>query len=411
VGALRWQKPQPPASWEGVRAAKTFAARAWQMNQEPGSLYQKEFFNDEDFLPPMSEDCLYLNVWTPAAGEGEKLPVAFWIHGGAYINGFSSEMEFDGAAYARQGVVLVSVNYRLGALGFLTHPWLRDGEDISGNYGLYDVLAALDWVRENIAAFGGDGNCVTVFGQSAGAMAAQALVSSKLCRGKIQRAIFQSGGGYRGGFGRNLPREKMEEFGALFVDAAGVSSKEELLALPVEKLFQAQTAVFMKAMRNMEGGLPFAPHADGILLEDDGDAILSRGGHLDIPYLLGGVANDMGIPPGGDPREGPIHRGCVSFSLLQEELGRRAAYVYLFSQKPRGDDSGAFHSSELWYMFGTLGRSWRPVGREDYALSSRMVSYWCNFIKHGDPNGPGLPEWKPCAGDEQFVMELEEGTD
>jgi para-nitrobenzyl esterase len=198
----------------------------------------------------------------------------------------------------------------------------------------------------------------------------------------------------------------MEETGNLFVELAGASSKEDLLALPGEKIPALQMAVFIKAMQNMDGGLPFAPHDDGVFLEGGGDEILEKGGHLDIPYMLGSVANDMALPPAAAPEEGPIYRGCVSFSLLQERLGRKPGHVYLFSQKPQGDDAGAFHSSELWYMFGTLGRSWRPKSRGDYELASRMVSVWCNFIKNGDPNGPGLPEWKPCADGDKYVMEL-----
>jgi para-nitrobenzyl esterase len=365
-------------------------------------LYQKEFYNDEDFMPPMAEDCLYLNVWTPAASEEDRLPVALWLHGGAYINGFSSELEFDGAAYARQGVILVTIAYRLGALGFLTHPWLE--EQPSGNYGLYDALAALDWVRENIGAFGGDRDNITLFGQSAGAMAAQALISSKLSRGKIHRAIFQSGGGYQTGFSPGTPPEKLAEMGEAFVREAGVSSKEELLNLPAERIIDAQKALFFKAMAR--GGLPFAPCVDGSLLAAEGDELLAKGEHLDIPYMLGSVGNDMGIPPGGGPREGPLHKGCAAFSRLQESLGRKPAWVYCFTQKPQGDDAGAFHSAELWYMFGTLGRSWRPKTAGDLELSFRMVSYWRNFMTRGDPNGPGLAEWKPCDKADGFVMEL-----
>jgi para-nitrobenzyl esterase len=404
VGVLRWRKPQPPLAWEGVREARCFAPRAWQFGQEPGSLYQREFYDDEDFMPPMAEDCLYLNIWTPAA-EGDRLPVALWIHGGAFVNGFSSEIEFDGEAYARQGIILVSIAYRLGALGFLVHPWLAEPEGPPGNYGLHDALAALDWVRENIAAFGGDRDNITLFGQSAGAMAAQALVSSKLSRGKIHRAVFQSGGGYQTGFNRGASPEKAEETGEAFVREIGASSREELLNLPAERIIAAQGAFFLKVMKS--GGLPFGPYIDGVLLEDPGDEILARGDHLDIPYMLGSTSGDMGIPPGGDPRQdGILYKGCTAFSQLQESLGRRPAWVYYFSQKPQGDDLGAFHSAELWYMFGTLGRSWRPKTPGDFALSSRMVSYWSNFMNRGDPNGGDLAEWKPCAKPGGFVMEL-----
>jgi para-nitrobenzyl esterase len=405
VGPLRWRRPQPPLPWAGIREAKSFGPRAWQPGQEPGSMYQKEFYDDGDFMPPMDEDCLYLNIWTPAAAAEEKLPVALWIHGGAFVNGFSSEMEFDGEAYARRGVILVTLAYRLGALGFLVHPWLARPDAPGGNYGLYDALAALDWVRENIGAFGGDRDRITLFGQSAGAMATQALISSQLTRGKIAGAIFQSGGGYQTGFNRAPPPELLQETGEAFVREAGVSSREELLNLPAEKVLDAEKALFRTAMER--GGLPFTPCADGVLLEAGGDDILAAGGHLDIPYMLGSTANDIGLPPGGDPRrDSLLYKGCIAFSLLQEKLGRKPAWVYYFSQKPQGDDLGAFHSAELWYMFGTLGRSWRPKTPGDFDLSSRMLSYWCNFIKQGDPNGPDLAEWQPCGGDGEFVLEL-----
>jgi para-nitrobenzyl esterase len=351
----------------------------------------------------MDEDCLYLNIWTPAAAEGDRLPVALWIHGGAFVNGFSSEMEFDGEVYARQGVILVTIAYRLGALGFLVHPWLE--EPHTGNYGLHDALAALDWVRDNIGAFGGDRDNITLFGQSAGAMATQALISSKLSRGKIHRAIFQSGGGYQTGFNQGVSPAKLEEAGEAFVRETGVSSKEELLNLPAEKIIAAQRVLFNKSMGR--GGLPFAPCIDGVLLETGGDEILARGEHLDIPYMLGSTSGDIGLAPGGDPRrDGPLYKGCVAFSLLQESLGRKSAWVYYFTQKPLGDDLGAFHSAELWYMFGTLGRSWRPKTARDFELSARMTAYWCNFMKQGDPNGSGLAEWEPCGRGSEFVMEL-----
>jgi para-nitrobenzyl esterase len=407
VGELRWRKPQPPAAWKGLREAGTFAPRAIQGGQEAGSLYQKEFFDDEDFLPPMSEDCLYLNIWTPAESEREKLPVAFWIHGGAFINGFATEMEFDGAAYARQGVILVTLGYRLGALGFLAHPLLRDEKGASGNYGLYDMLAALDWVRDNIGAFGGDRDRITVFGQSAGAMSVQALVSSPLCRGKIHRAILQSGGGCNIAFNRYAPAEKAEKWGEVFSKTAGLSTPAELRNAPVEKIMEAQNHVFRELTQQGLGeGLPFAPHNDGLILKGDAGEILEQGAHLDIPYMLGSTEADIGVAAGQDPKTCALYQGCIAFSALNEKLGRKPAWVYYFTQHPQGDDLGAFHSAELWYMFGTLGRSWRPKTPGDWELSARMLSYWCSFMKTGDPNDGSQARWKPCKQEDPFVMEL-----
>jgi para-nitrobenzyl esterase len=400
LGALRWKKPEPPAAWEGIREARAFACRPVEEGSPPGSFYHREFFADEDYLPPPSEDCLYLNIWTPAEG-GEKLPVAFWIHGGAFVNGFSSEMEFDGAAFSAQGVILVTAGHRLGALGYLAHPWFSgENNGASGNYGLYDLIAALDWVQENIAAFGGDPRRVTVFGQSAGAMSVQALVSSRLTRGKIHRAIIQSGGGLRPAIGSAATLGKARERGEAFVRLCGAASPRELRSLPAEKILAAQISCFNESMAAGKG-LPFSPVIDGALLEDQEDRILEQGGHHDIPYMLGCTAGDIG---GAGPEGKPdLYRAAVDFCGLNEKLGRKPGYVYYFTRRPLGDDAGAFHSAELWYVFGTLSRSWRPKTREDYEISDRMVRYWCNFMKAGDPNGEGLEPWKPCRRDDPFA--------
>ena len=222
VGELRWKRPQPHAKWEGVRPALEFSAKAPQADLSKMGLYGKEFYSDENLK--QSEDCLYLNIWTPASAQpGDKLPVFFWIHGGAFTHGSGAEKEFDGEQFARNGVVFVSINYRVGALGFFAHPELdaENPEGISGNYGIYDQVAAIDWVYENIAAFGGDPDCITAAGQSAGCMSVQTLISSDLTRGKIKRAVLQSAGGL-GGLSHDVSvemrvkssKELMEKLGA-----------------------------------------------------------------------------------------------------------------------------------------------------------------------------------------------------
>ncbi|MDR2303287.1 MAG: carboxylesterase family protein [Treponema sp.] len=406
VGSLRWKKPLPPKRQEGLRDARVFPNQPLQEGNLPPSFYWKEFFADEDYFPAKSEDCLYLNVWTPAEKSDEKLPVAFWIHGGAFINGFSSEMEFDGAAFAARGVILVTVEYRLGAMGFLAHPWLSAEEGGSGNYGLYDCIAALDWVQENIAAFGGDPGRVTAFGQSAGAMIVQALVSSALTQGKIHRAIIQSGGGYRSFFNRYRRLADMEQTGAAFVNSFGAGSLGELRKIPGEDFIKIQMEFLNRSFAG--GGLPFAPCIDGVILENDSDRLLESAAHLDIPYMIGCTGMDIGFDreqAAGGERPG-LYRAGVDFSLLNEKLGRQPCCVYFFTHCPPGDDAGAFHSAELWYEFGTLDRSWRPKNDLDYVLSDRMIAYWTNFMKSGDPNGAGLLDWKPCREEDPFVMEL-----
>ncbi|MDR3119725.1 MAG: carboxylesterase family protein [Clostridiales bacterium] len=404
VGALRWKKPVPPESWNGVRDAKVFGATAMQRLQTPGSFYEKEFFSDEDFFPPMSEDCLFLNVWTPARAAGDKLPVAFWIHGGGFVGGYGTEPEFDGAAYCERGVILVSFNYRLGALGFLAHEWLsaesaKEGHGAhSGNYALYDQLAALNWVRENIAAFGGDPDKITIFGQSAGARSVQSLVSSPLTKGLIAGAILQSGGGYKLPISRDATLQSAEGLGARFAEACGADSLESLRALPVEAVMKASNELVESAAAKGQG-FAFGPCIDGKFLITGSDDALESGLHADIPYMIGSAMNDFGVTRAdlAAGKKNRLYQGCIEWSLLGESLGRKPSYVYYFMREPLGDDAGAFHSSELWYMFNTLSRSWRPKVWADYELAEKMTDYWCNFVKTGDPNGGGLPRWEPCA--------------
>ena len=290
IGDLRWKQPQPVKPWKGIRQCDTFGAASLQGDLTPGSFYWKEFYQGGD--PKRSEDCLYLNVWTPAAGKPEaKLPVIFWIHGGAYMGGYGHEIEFGGDAYAKKGVILVTINYRLGMCGFLAHPLLtaeNDGKG-SGNYGLFDQLAALKWVKRNISAFGGNPDNITVMGQSAGAGSVQALISSPLTKGLIQRAIIQSGGGL-GGIISAKSLKEAEKQGSDMWKAAGISTLEEMRAYPAEK-FQE---VLMKYMQQQKSfGLPYSPCVDGELLTAPLDETARNGQELDIPYLIGYTSEDM----------------------------------------------------------------------------------------------------------------------
>ena len=230
VGDLRWKAPQPVEAWKGVRLCDSWGDASLQGGQQEGSFYWKEFYQGK--APKMSEDCLYLNVWKPAdAKAGDKLPVMVWIHGGAYQNGYGYEEEFDGTAFAHQGVILVTVNYRLGMCGFLAHPLLSAESDStgSGNYGLLDQLEALRWVNRNIEAFGGDKGCVTLFGQSAGAGSVQSLLSSPLTKGLVHRAIIQSGGGLSGIIAAKS-LESAEAMGQGMWDEAGCTTLEQMRA-------------------------------------------------------------------------------------------------------------------------------------------------------------------------------------
>lgn len=411
VGALRWREPQPLRPWEGVLEAKSFPHRAWQFVQEAPAdgksiNYAREFYSNPSFMPPMDEDCLYLNIWRPLTGE--KLPVAFWIHGGALINGFGSELEFDGDAFARKGVILVTINYRLGAFGFLHTPEITaENGGHGGNFGHLDQIAALRWVVENIEAFGGDPEKITIFGQSAGAMSVQTLVSSPLSRGLLAGAVMQSGGGYEGGLNRDRSMEEGYDLGAEFMRITGARSLEEMRALTPEKIMAAAGQLMGYAFQKGYG-LPFTPVIDGYLMEKGYNQVVRDGDIPDIPYMLGTCGNDMGVTPEMEERGGhiPLYYGCINWSLKNAELGHKPAYVYYFNRKLLGDNCGAFHSSELWYVFKTLDRSWRPKSPADYELAERMNGYWANFVKTGSPNGPELPHWKPCSWDSHHVQLL-----
>ncbi len=407
VGLLRFRAPQPAQPWQGVRVARQFSQRAWQMQQS--GFYLKEFFSNPDYMPGMSEDCLYLNIWTPAKSAGEQLPVAVWIHGGAFINGFGSEMEFDGEAFARRGVILVTINYRLGAFGFLATPEITaENGGIAGNQGILDQIAALQWVQENIRAFGGDPARVTVFGQSAGSLSCQTLACSPLARGLFSRVILQSGGGYNDMLKRDVQLEEAYATAAELFKAAGVETLAQLRALPAEQLMEAAAGLFA-AMRGLR--LPYFPVVDGRVLPAGYNACVEQGLLQDVCYMAGTTRDDLrgGQPPAPGGAPDPFNQSCIDLSLWLERHGRRPAYVYLFAQVPQGDEAGAFHSSELWYLFGTLARSWRPKLPGDYRVSEALTDYWTNFIKTGDPNGSGLPAWQPCTAANPYVQRLDEG--
>lgn len=395
VGELRWRAPQEPESWDGVYHADQYPNRSVQ-EEHRDPFYDKEFYDDPQRETTFSEDGLYLNIWTPAKRADEKLPVAMWIHGGAFLGGYGHEKEFDGAAYCRRGVILVSVNYRLGPFGFLAHPWLSaedkklGGLGVSGNYGILDQIAALKWIRENIAAFGGDPDNITVFGQSAGCMSTQTLVTSPLAKGLIAKAILQSGVG----LGFDYPLAEAEQAGEEFAAIAGVSTLEELRGLTPEQVFAAAGPLIGRGF--VTGNLTYSPNIDGYVLVDGYDSSMEKGTTHDIPYMVGSTLNDIRVEPEklaqGD--RGVVYEGCKKWGDTQLSNKRKPAWVYYFTRQLPGDDAGAFHSSELWYMFGTLNRCWRPSTEGDYQLSDRMMDYWTNFMKTGDPNGDGLSRWK-----------------
>ncbi len=392
VGDLRWREPQPVIPWDGVRICDTFGAAAPQKLTDPGSFYDKEFYAQSPHVK--NEDCLYLNVWTPAAGETKaNLPVAMWIHGGAYRNGFGHENEFDGQAWAEKGVILVTINYRLGILGFLAHPELTTESpySVSGNYGILDQVAALKWIKANIAQFGGNPDQITIFGQSAGAGSVQTLVASPLTKGLIQGAIIQSGGGL--GSRPAVTLGDAEQTGESVMRFYGCTSLEEMRAASAEEFgdFENRTQEFMKAEKRMA---PLSPIVDGYVLKESFSDAAVNGNLADIPYIIGGTMEDMR----GNSK--PV----ADFCLVLEEKGGKA-YAYQFARPLPGDSAGAFHSSELWFVFHTLDRCWRPLTEGDEALSQYILGCWTDFAKYGDPNGKGNEIWKPhTKNNPQFML-------
>lgn len=400
VGDLRWKEPQPVKPWQGIRTVDKFGNAAYQAAHVDGDFYKKEFYWEGD--PPYSEDCLYLNVWTPAPGKpGKKLPVAMWIHGGAFYAGWGFEPEFDGETWAERGVVLVTINYRLGLFGFLAHPALsaESPNHVSGNYGLLDQIAALKWIVRNISQFGGDPDNITIFGQSAGAFSVQALVTSPLSKDIPSRAIIQSGGGISEmPLISNAPLTEVENNGKKLMDWAGYTDLDKMRSASADEIFNLS----QKYMQEAHQFVFFTPTIDKyVLLESFSDAAL--GGRIsDIPYMIGGTRNDIG-PLGGSNVIG-------KFCLSRYENGGKA-FAYQFARSLPGDSAGAFHSSELWYVFKTLKRSWRPFEKGDYELSDRMVEFWTNFARYGDPNGKNPKIWLPYTKENPgfMIFDVENG--
>lgn len=388
VGDLRWKAPQPMKAWKGVKRCDKFGNISWQNGQEPGSFYEKEFYMNDN--QTKSEDCLYLNVWVPKkalANKNEKMPVAFWVHGGAYINGYGHEMTMDGDAWAQRGVILVTINYRLGILGFLCHPELsKENKDgVSGNYGLLDQIAALQWVHDNISKFGGNPDNITVFGQSAGAASVKNLVISPLSKGLIRHCIIQSGGG----LGKFIENDK----GNVAIDAAGKEMMDKLGLTDIDKMRNAAPEDIVKIPA---WGVAH-PHNDGIVLTKNfGDAVTS-GEAANIDYMIGCTLDDLR----------PMNKEIDAFCYARDSVdSTKGVYQYLFARKLPGSKDGAFHSSELWYIFHTLNRSWRPMTSGDNALADEMMDFWTNFCKCGNPNGQSAETWHPFTAKNPFVMTL-----
>jgi para-nitrobenzyl esterase len=442
VGALRWRAPQPVKAWTGVKAASQFGASCMQ-----DAMFSRLFGG----RPEMSEDCLYLNVWTPAKAPGDALPVMVWFHGGGFLGGQTSVPLYDGTKLAEKGVVLVSVAYRIGAFGFLAHPDLsRESRKGSGNYGLQDQIAGLQWVKANIAKLGGDSNRVTIFGQSAGGVSVSMLAASPPAKGLFQRAISESGGSfgsakYANEEGVHVPPLKVAETtGKTFLEKLGAKDIGAGREIPAEKI-QAAQGLGM-------GGPTFWPVFDGDVLPRDQYELYQANKFNDTPVLIGTNSDEAApflnvtgvtaarfeervragfgqhadailavYPHSTDAeavkstkdlfRESTFAWHTWAWALLQTEKGKGKAYVYYFDHRGPRTPNGAHHGDEIAYVFGNLPAPVfgdqgppPPIRPEDTKISDQMGSYWVNFAKTGDPNGPGLPAWPAFSASAQKAM-------
>ena len=385
--AGRWEYPKQVTSWDGLYDATRYGNCCYQprafYNEEENQkklFYYNEFRKGESYT--YSEDCLFLNIFTPdTAKEGDRLPVLLSIHGGSFTGGCGHEKHFDSPVWPQKGVIGVTINYRLGPLGFLCLPELKDEAGKTGNYGLYDQLTALKWVKDNVASFGGDPDNITVMGQSAGAMSIQLHCLSPLAEGLFNQAVMCSGSGVS----RMMtfaPAQKHYTFWHAVMEKAGCKSLAEFRAISPEKLFEVWQTV-KKEVHG--GGVAAFPCRDGELVSGNGVDILRANKQLKIPYLCGSTSEDFGSPM--------LHSLAKGWCTAQ----KTPSYLWLFDRQLPGDSRGAWHSSDLWYWFGTLGNSWRPMEQKDYDLSDQMTDYLTNFAKTGDPNGDGLPVWLPAT--------------
>jgi len=436
VGDLRWRAPRPAAAWQGVRTADAFSANCVQNIVDVRKPWTHEFMAHG----AVGEDCLYLNVWTAAARASERRPVLVFIHGGANTEGSGSVPVYDGTGLATKGLVVVTINYRLGPFGFLAHPELSQeaGYHASGNYGLLDQVAAVRWVKTNIAAFGGDPSRITVAGQSAGASGVRNLIISPLSKDLFHRAIAESGVSLSG-FGAARTLADAEQDGVRFARAKTAASIAELRALPAQQIATPPV-----------GGTPFrwGTVVDGYALVSSEADAFAAGRHNDVPVLTGTNRDESGASPQPTATAAAFQKQVEQrygekapevlklYPAASDDEARAAAnasardiarvttsvwaaarartskaktFTYFWDHTLPGPDAaqyGAFHTSEVPYVMNALAQSDRPFTADDRKIADVMSSYWANFAAKGDPNGPGLPPW-PSAGDKpDFTMNV-----
>lgn len=438
VGNLRWQPPQPAPTWGRVRAADQFGRACIQTNEAIANLQAP------------SEDCLYLNVWTPARSAADKLPVLVWIHGGGFVAGAPAEKLYHGEWLAKKGLVFVSIAYRLGVFGFLAHPELsaESPHHVSGNYGLLDMIAGLRWVQKNITAFGGDPKRVTIQGESAGAAAVSILCASPLAKSLFRAAIAESGGTFGpvradASFGESEPLASAEKRTVDWLSSVGISNIAELRKIAAEKLQTMIPRQFGWAR----------PNVDGWVIPEDQYKLYESGQYNDVPVLTGYNSDEgatlgshksqeayvqsvrerykqfadriLAAYPGGESpaemwtarnlmRDSAFGWNAWTWARLQTKTGKSKVFLYYFDEMAElspGAEPGSYgapHASELPYVFRQLTEHGRPAPTsKDEALSDTMRTYWTNFVKTGDPNGTGLSKWPAYTDAKPQMLHIE----
>ncbi|PWT72489.1 MAG: esterase [Bacteroidetes bacterium] len=422
VGDMRWKAPVPPPNWNDTKSCDHFGPSPMQAKPVPFLMLSSEFMVPEQ---PMSEDCLYLNVWTAAKSKNEKRPVFVWIYGGGFATGGASAPAYDGETLAAKGVVFVSLNYRLGIFGFLSLPSLsaESEQRASGNYGLLDQIAALQWIRKNITAFGGDPENVTIAGQSAGGMSVNCLLASPLAIGLFQRAIAESGNlVLTSPFIKTPDLKKAEQQGDQWASKINKPSLADLRKIPAQELLH-------------EGMGLYGPIVDGYILKEPVPQVYAQSKQNHVPLLIGWNGGEgivvvfrkkeeyiqdirkqfgeeadkvLGYYPASNDEEAAASQIALSrdkligistykWAQMESGAGNHSVYLYNFDKKPSPQDRfaqyGAFHTAEIPYALSNLEKIKRPWEPADVSLSQLMSAYWINFAKTGDPNGNGLPEW------------------